>query len=144
MPNVKFVDKGDDISMVGIVDMFKESDFHLSHGWGMACFDRIVNIKTVAVNGEFGGHDYFYDKLPYLFLLYRDVVKEYRGRFEGKVIICDKVDYLLSKFPVFYGIWTGYILVFRGLDLSNAKLAKCIIRISGLVRSFVESPVCPF
>ena len=51
---MKFVDKGD-ISMVGIVDMFKESDFHLSHGYGMACFDRILNINTVAVNGEFGG-----------------------------------------------------------------------------------------
>ena len=43
-------------------------------------------------------------KLHYAFLLYRDVVKEYRGRFEGKVIICDKVDYLLSsQYCMVYG-----------------------------------------
>ena len=85
---MKLVNKGD-IGVVGIVDVFEESNFHFPHRWGTACFGGFLNIKTVTVYGVFGGQNNFYDKLSYVFFFYGNMIEENGGWFEGNIVFSD-------------------------------------------------------
>ena len=52
------------------------------------------------------------------------------------------MDDLLREFPVLDGIWACDELVFRCLDFINAKVAKSIIWIFGLIRMLAKGPIC--
>ena len=90
--------------MVGIIDVFEQSNLHFSHGGSSTGTFIILNVKAVSVNGVFGGKDYFDNELSNVFVPDGDMVEEDGGGFKRKIIISDKMNNFLSKSPVFYGI----------------------------------------
>ena len=71
-----------------------------------------------------------------MFLFDGNVVEEYGGRFELKIVVGDKVNDFLRELPVFDGKRTCYKLMFRGLDFIYAEVTKSIIWVLGLVHKF--------
>jgi hypothetical protein len=90
--------------MVGVIDMFEQSNLHFSHGGSLTRTFVILNVKTVSVNGVFGGKDYFDNELSDVFVPNGDMIEEDGGGFKRKVKVSDKMNNFLSKSPVFYGI----------------------------------------
>ena len=72
---MEFVDQ-DDVGMVGVIDMFEQSNFHFSHRGSMTGAFIVLNIKTVSVDGVFGGEDYFDNELSDVFVPDGDMVEE--------------------------------------------------------------------
>ena len=70
-----------------------------------------------------------------------DVIEEYGGRLERKIIVGDEVDNLLGKLPVFDSIRAQDVLVFSGLDLIDAKVAEGVVGVLSLDHAFLECPV---
>ena len=58
------------------------------------------------IDGVLGIQDNLSNKLSNVLLLYWDVIENYRGRLERKIIVGDKVDDLLGELSVFDSIGT--------------------------------------
>ena len=91
--------------MVGVVDVFKESDFHFSHGGSSTGTFFVLDVEAVSVNGVFGGKDYFNNELPNVFVSDGYMIEEDGGGFKREIVVGDKMNNFLSKSPVFDGIW---------------------------------------
>ena len=91
--------------MVGVIDVFEQCNLHLSHGGSSTRTFVISNVKTVSVNGVFGGKDYFDNELSNVFVSDGDMIEEDGGGFKREIVISDKINNFLSKSPVFDGIW---------------------------------------
>ena len=63
-----------------------------------------MDIQTVPINGVLGSKDNLSNKLSDVLLLDWDVIEEYGGGLERKIIVGDEVDILLGKLPVFDSI----------------------------------------
>ena len=104
-PDVKFVSKNN-IGIVCVVYVLEESDFHFSHGGSPTGTSFILDIKTVPIDGVLGSQDNLNNELPDVLLFDWDVIEEYGGRLERKIIVGDKVDDLLGELSVFDSIGT--------------------------------------
>ena len=93
------------VCVIGVIYMFKELDLHLSHGGRPGGAFFFLNIETVSVDSVFGGENNFSHKLFDMFLFDWNVIEKYGGGFLWEEIVGNKVNYFLSKLPVFYGIW---------------------------------------
>ena len=60
-----------------------------------------MDIQTVLIDGVLGSQDNLDNELPDVLLFDWDVIEEYGGRLERKIIVGDEVDDLLGKLPVF-------------------------------------------
>ena len=78
-----------------------------------------------------------------MFFFNWDVIEEYGGGFERKIVIRDKVDDLLGELPVFDSIGACDELMFRSLDFIYAEMAEGIIWILSLIHKLLECPVGP-
>ena len=106
--------------MVGVIDVFKQSNLHFSHGGSSTGTFIILNVKAVSVNGVFGGKDYFNNELPNVFISDGDMIEEDGGGFKREIVVGDKMNNFLSESPVFDSIWAEYVFMFSVLDLIYA------------------------
>ena len=100
---MEFVDQYN-VGVVGVVNMLEKPDFHFSHGGSPTGSFFVLDIKAVSVDGVFGGKNYFNNELPDVFVSDGDMIKEDRGGFKREIIVGDKMDNFLSKFPVFSSV----------------------------------------
>ena len=84
-PDMKFVNKNN-IGMVCVVYVLEESDFHFSHGGRPTGSSYILDIQTVPINGVLGSQDNLDNELPDVLLFDWDVIEEYGGGLEMKII----------------------------------------------------------
>ena len=92
--------------MVGVIDVFEQSNLHFSHGGSPTGSFFVLDIQNVPINGVLCSQDNLNNKLSDVILLDWDVIIKYGRGLERKIIVGDKVDDLLGELSVFDSIGT--------------------------------------